>query len=64
MRDRIRRQKDAAERDAWFRREVQIGLDAAAAGDLIPAEEVEAEAMAWRAEIRRKLTDPALRSKE
>ncbi|MGO1073950.1 hypothetical protein [Inquilinus sp. CA228] len=58
-RDFIRQRRDAAEQDARFRREVQIGLDAAAAGDLVSAEDVEAEAMAWRAEIRRKLTDPA-----
>jgi predicted transcriptional regulator len=38
---------------------VKIGLDAAAAGDLVSAEDVEAEAMAWRTETRRKLTDRA-----
>ncbi|MGF6226654.1 putative transcriptional regulator [Inquilinus ginsengisoli] len=55
----IRQQRDATEQDARFRREVQIGLDAAAAGDLVPGEDVEAEAIAWRTEMRRKLTDPA-----
>jgi hypothetical protein len=34
---------------------VQIGLDSANAGDVIPAAEVEAEAEAWRAETRRKM---------
>lgn len=55
MRDFVRQQQDAAEHDAWFRRQVQAGLDAANAGDLISAEEVEAEAAAWRAETRRKM---------
>ena len=41
--------------DAWFRREVQIGLDAANAGDVVAAEDVEAEAVAWRAETRRRM---------
>jgi len=56
MRDFVRQQRDSAEHDAWFRHQVQIGLDAAAAGDLIPDETVEAEAAAWRRETRRKLT--------
>jgi predicted transcriptional regulator len=55
MRDFVRQQQEAAEHDAWFRRQVQIGLDAANAGDLVPAEEVEAEAATWRAETRRKM---------
>lgn len=59
MRDFVRQQQEAAEHDAWFRRQVQTGLDAAAAGDLVPAEEVEAEAAAWRAETRRKLAGSA-----
>lgn len=56
MREYIRQQQEAAEYDAWFRRQVQIGLDQANAGQLIPAEEVEAEAAARRAETRRKLS--------
>lgn len=55
MRDFVRRQQEAAEHDAWFHRQVQAGLDAANAGDVISAEEVEAEAIAWRAETRRKM---------
>lgn len=55
MRDFVRQQLDAAEHDAWFRRQVQVGLDSANAGDVISAEEVEAEAAAWRAETRRKM---------
>jgi predicted transcriptional regulator len=56
MRDFVRQQQETAEHDAWFRREVQAGIDAANAGDVIPADEVEAEAAAWRAETRRKKT--------
>jgi len=55
MRDFVRQQQESAEYDAWFRRQVQIGLDSANAGQLIPADEVEAEAEIWRAETRRKL---------
>ncbi|WP_275098115.1 CopG family ribbon-helix-helix protein [Sedimenticola hydrogenitrophicus] len=59
MRDYVRQQQEAAAHDDWFRRQVQIGLDSANAGDLITAEEVEAEAAAWRAETRRKMTGSA-----
>jgi hypothetical protein len=34
---------------------VQIGIDAANAGDVASAEDVEAEAIAWRTEIRRQM---------
>ena len=57
MRDFVLHQQEAAAHDAWFHRQVQIGQDAANAGDLITAEEVEAEAAAWRAAIRRKIGD-------
>lgn len=50
MRDYVRQQQEAAEHDAWFRRQVQQGTDSANAGDLLPAEEVEAEAATWRAD--------------
>lgn len=59
MRDFVRQQREAVEHDAWFRREVQAGIDAANAGDVIPADEVEAEAAAWRAETRHKLSGSA-----
>jgi predicted transcriptional regulator len=49
------RDRCGAQLDSWFRREVQVGLDAAYAGDVVSAEEVEAEANAWRAETRRKI---------
>ncbi|MHB1950730.1 MAG: CopG family ribbon-helix-helix protein [Acidiferrobacteraceae bacterium] len=55
MRDFVRQQQEAAEHDAWFRRQVQVGLDSANAGHLVPAEEVEAEFASRRAETRRKL---------
>jgi predicted transcriptional regulator len=56
MRDVVRQRQEAAEHDAWFRREVEAGIAEANAGDLIPAGEVEAEAAAWRAATLRKLT--------
>ena len=55
MRDFVLQQKEAAEHDAWFRRQVQTGLDSANAGDLISGAEVEAESAAWRSETRRKM---------
>ncbi len=55
MRDFVRQQRDVTEHDAWFRRETQVGIDAANAGDLVSADEVEAEAVAWRAKMRRKM---------
>jgi predicted transcriptional regulator len=57
MRDYVAGQRDAVEHDAWFRRQVQIGLDSANAGRLVPDDEVEAEAEAWRTETRRRMAD-------
>lgn len=57
MRDYVRQQQDSAEHDAWFRRQVQAGQDAANAGDLLPAEDVEAEATAWRVGTRTQAAD-------
>ena len=59
MRDFVRQQQEAAEHDAWFRRQVQIGLDSANAGNLIPAAEVEAKFAAKRAATRRRLESSA-----
>lgn len=59
MREFVRQQEEAAAHDVWFRRQVQIGLDSANAGDVIPAAEVEAEADAWRAATRRKVAGAA-----
>ncbi len=55
MRQFVQSQQDAAAHDAWFREQVQIGIDAANAGDVLSTDEVEAEAEAWRAEMRRKM---------
>jgi len=55
MRDFVRQQQEVTEHDTWFRSQVQAGLDAANAGEVISAEEVEAEAAIWRAETRRKM---------
>ena len=62
MRDFVRQQKEAAAHDAWFRRQVQLGLDAASTGDVITAADVEAEAEAWRAAVRRKLASDSTES--
>ena len=59
MRDFVREQQQAADHDTWFREQVQAGLDSAKAGELVPAEDVEAEAAAWRAAIRRKIAGAA-----
>ena len=56
MREFVQKQQEAAAHDAWFRHQVQIGLDSANAGDLISAEEVEAEATAWREQTRLNMT--------
>jgi predicted transcriptional regulator len=55
MRDFVRRHAEEAEHDAWFRRQVEIGLAAADAGELVAAEDVEAEFAARRAETRSRL---------
>lgn len=55
MRDFVRQQQDASEHDTWFRRQVQIGLDSANAGNLIPSVDVEAKFAAKRAATRRRL---------
>ena len=55
MRQFVQSQQDAAAHDTWFREQVQIGIDAANAGELLSADEVEAEAEAWRTETRRKI---------
>ena len=55
MRDFVKQQQEAAEHDAWLRRQVQVGLDSANAGRLVTAEDVEAEFATRRDETRRKL---------
>ena len=57
MRDlvRLRQQEEVEEHDTWFREQVQVGLDSANAGNLVPHEKVEEKFAARRAETRRKL---------
>ena len=52
MRDFVRQQRETAEHDAWFRRQVQAGLDSANAGNLIPAAEVETKFAATRRRLK------------
>jgi predicted transcriptional regulator len=42
---------DGSDFDAWFRHEVQTGIEAADDGDLLLAEEVEADAAEWRTKL-------------
>ena len=55
MRDVVQQQDEAAAHDAWFRRQVQAGVDSANAGNLIPSAEVEARFAVRRAATRRRL---------
>ncbi|MEB6661013.1 hypothetical protein [Achromobacter ruhlandii] len=55
MREYVQQQQEAAQHDAWFRRQVQAGLDSANAGRLAPAAEVETKFAARRAATRRRL---------
>jgi predicted transcriptional regulator len=55
MRDFVRQQQEAAEHDAWFSRQVQVGQDSANAGNLVPADQVEKKFAARRAATRRRL---------
>lgn len=55
MRDYVRKQQEEAEYDAWFRAKVKAAQASADAGNLIPAEEVEAHFAKRRAATRRQL---------
>ena len=55
VREFVQQQQEAAEHDAWFRHQVQVGLDAANASRLVPAADVEAKFAARRAATRRPL---------
>jgi predicted transcriptional regulator len=59
MQDYIETQRTDSEYDQWFRRQVQIGIDEADTGEVIPAEEVEAEFATLREAAIRKLTRSA-----
>lgn len=56
MRDFVRRQSDAGEYDAWFRRKVADGLKEAKAGRVRASEEVESHFARRRAATLRKAT--------
>lgn len=57
MRDYVAGERQAAQHDAWFHRQVQIGLDSANASRLIAGDEVEAKFAARRAETRKGLAE-------
>ena len=58
MREFVQQQQEAAEHGAWFRHQVQVGMDSANSGNLVPAAEVEAKFAARRAATRRRLDPP------
>ena len=55
MRDFVKQQQEAASYDAWYQKQVQIGLDEANAGQLVPQEEVKSRFEAKRASLLVKL---------
>jgi predicted transcriptional regulator len=58
MREFVQQQREAADHDTWFRRQVQAGLASAEAGHLVPAADVEARFAARRAATRRRIESP------
>jgi len=55
MRDFVKKQQEATDHDLWFRRQVQEGLDSANSGNLVAAENAEAEFAKRREQTRQKL---------
>ena len=55
MREFVHQQQVLKDHDVWFHCEVQAGTEAAEAGQVVSAEEVEAESATWREGIRRSL---------
>jgi predicted transcriptional regulator len=55
MRGFVSGQNDGIAHDAWFRRQVKIGIDAANAGDLVANDEVENKFSARRAKTLQQL---------
>lgn len=55
MRDFVKQQQEAASYDAWFQKQVEIGLDEANAGQLVAQEEVKSRFEAKRASLVAKL---------
>ena len=57
MRDFVKQQQEAASYDAWYQKQVQIGLDEANAGKLVPHEEVKSRFEEKRASLLAKLSE-------
>lgn len=57
MREFVSKQQRESHRDAWFQEQVKIGLEAADAGQTVSAQDVEAEARAWREAMQRRMGD-------
>ena len=57
MRDFVKQQQEAASYDAWYQKQVQIGLDEANAGKLVPHEEVKSRFKEKRASLLAKLSE-------
>ena len=55
MRDFVKQQQEAASYDSWYQKQVQIGLDEANAGQLVPQEEVKSRFEEKRASVLAKL---------
>ena len=55
MRDFVKQQQEAASYDAWFQKQVQIGLDEANAGQRVSQEDVKSRFEAKRASLLAKL---------
>lgn len=55
MREFVQQRQNMAEHEEWFRRQIQIGLDSANTGNLIPTIEVEAKFAARRAVTQHRL---------
>ncbi|MES2298563.1 MAG: hypothetical protein V4582_16070 [Pseudomonadota bacterium] len=55
MRDYVAHRQEFNGYKAWFREQVQIGLDEANEGKTISSEEAEAQAEVWRGKMRRKI---------
>ena len=55
MRDFVKQQQEAASYEAWYQKQVQIGLDEANAGQLVPQEEVKSRFEEKRASLLAKL---------
>lgn len=51
MRDFVKQQQEAASYDAWFQKQVEMGLDEANAGQLVSQEDVKSRFEAKRASL-------------